>query len=551
MKVLGLDIGTRRVRAVEIETGFGARYEIQDYHEMKIGTDDSPLDVAAKLIAELPKAPDRIVVGIPNNRVTFRTLSIPVKDRKEAEAAIQFTLEDDVPFEPEDMLFDFTVLSRDGKVSTCHVEATLNKHLAALLADLDKHEIDPGFVTSQSWAYRTLLSNKNVNRELFDQPLLLIKMGEDWTDFHLFHKNAPVFNTHMPLGGNSITNAIAEKYELSFEEADHAKVEHGFILSDEQKPKADEDQLTFSAEMEKVFLPLVNQIKQSMLSTRTVTDQMIEKIVITGGPTLMPGLRHYLQEKLGVPVEYLRPMSQTTSTGLSFSEETEAGFGLAIALAMSTVRFEGITPINFRKGAFAKQGESISVDLTHLRAPAISVAVIAVLLIFSNFIHDSVYSKQVSALESNIRNEAKSILGSVDPTTLKKYIQKPSTLKRDVEVAIKKERDKAQLFTTNPHFPLNFIDRVSSVINKSIPVELKEMEIGSAKDAPYSEGDFGETRMKFIIETPSIAGRIRAKLAGVMDNIKVSDPTPTAPIDGEARYEVTISGKPKGSSYER
>src|SRR5688572_223891 len=133
MRVLGLDLGSTSVKAVEIDTSFG-RYEIHDYHEEKITQGSNAFEAAGRLVRGLPKAPDRIVVGLPSGRVTFRNLHVPTKDRKDIQAAVAFELEDDLPFELDESVFDHSILSQGPEGTHLHIAATLRKYVAELLS---------------------------------------------------------------------------------------------------------------------------------------------------------------------------------------------------------------------------------------------------------------------------------------------------------------------------------------------------------------------------------------------------------------------------------
>src|SRR5690348_15120479 len=148
MRILGIDIGTTSVKAVEIDSAFG-RYEIHEYHENPIQPGSSPLETARNLVATLVKKPDRIAAALKSGQVTFRDLQLPTRDKKAIQSTVGFELEDDLPFELDQAVFDYSILSQVGQTTRLHVAATLKKNLEAFLAGLQSVGIDPDLITTE------------------------------------------------------------------------------------------------------------------------------------------------------------------------------------------------------------------------------------------------------------------------------------------------------------------------------------------------------------------------------------------------------------------
>ncbi|HAR42279.1 MAG TPA: hypothetical protein DCS07_06560, partial [Bdellovibrionales bacterium] len=97
MKILGVDIGSKSIKAVELDSSFG-RYEIRDYHEIPLEPGEQTSSALSRLVHALPRRPDRVVTALRTGVVTFRNLDLPAKNKKVLMAAIGFELEDDLPF---------------------------------------------------------------------------------------------------------------------------------------------------------------------------------------------------------------------------------------------------------------------------------------------------------------------------------------------------------------------------------------------------------------------------------------------------------------------
>ncbi|MBC7385216.1 MAG: hypothetical protein H7301_03515, partial [Cryobacterium sp.] len=120
MRILGLDIGSTSVKAVEVDTAFG-RFEIHEYHEVRVNPGESAIGVAGGLVRSLPKSPDRVIVPLRANRVTLRNLKLPTRDKKAIAASVNFEMEDDLPFEADQAASDSVIMSATGNESSVHV----------------------------------------------------------------------------------------------------------------------------------------------------------------------------------------------------------------------------------------------------------------------------------------------------------------------------------------------------------------------------------------------------------------------------------------------
>ena len=128
MRTIGVDIGSRSVKVVELESSFGGRLEVRDHQMAELNPGDDPYLLAARLIDNRPKKADRISVLLRANRSTFRNFLLPTREKKALQSAIVFELEDELPFPLEDAVYDsVTSPSYTGPGSQVHIAAP-SKH---------------------------------------------------------------------------------------------------------------------------------------------------------------------------------------------------------------------------------------------------------------------------------------------------------------------------------------------------------------------------------------------------------------------------------------
>ncbi|MGZ3699264.1 MAG: pilus assembly protein PilM, partial [Bdellovibrionota bacterium] len=179
MRILGLDLGSTSIKAVEIDSAFG-RYDIHDYHELAIPAGADPVELLGNFLHGLPKSPDKVAVALRSGHVTFRNLQLPIRDKKAIQASVGFELEDELPFPLEQAIYDYSVMSQTRAGTYLHVAASLKKHVATSLAFWTAAGADPDVLTTEAWAFRALL-NRTLSVQAQEEPALLAHIGHEKT----------------------------------------------------------------------------------------------------------------------------------------------------------------------------------------------------------------------------------------------------------------------------------------------------------------------------------------------------------------------------------
>ena len=209
MRILGIDVGTASIKAVELDSAFG-RYEIHDYYEHPVEPGADLILALNRLMQALPKQPDRVAIALKTGQVTFRNIRLPTRDRKSIIAGVGFELDDELPFPLESAAYDYSILSQTKQGTHLHVAATLRNHLEGTINAWRTAGIDPDLITTESWAYRTLM-NRVIARTQQEDPVILAHIGHEHTTMHVHWNGAPVLAREIAWGGRDFTDAIAKK----------------------------------------------------------------------------------------------------------------------------------------------------------------------------------------------------------------------------------------------------------------------------------------------------------------------------------------------------
>ena len=108
-KILGIDIGSSRVKVVQVTRGFRVN-QMTGYGSTRLPADADPLQVATalvELISEQNLESDRYLVALPTNETFLRRLSFPFSAERKISQVIGFELEPGLPLPLNAVQIDF------------------------------------------------------------------------------------------------------------------------------------------------------------------------------------------------------------------------------------------------------------------------------------------------------------------------------------------------------------------------------------------------------------------------------------------------------------
>lgn len=546
MRILGLDIGSTSIKAVEVDTAFG-RFEIHEYHEVKVNPGESAIAVAGAMVRSLPKSPDRVVVPLRANRVTLRNLRLPTRDKKAIQSSVAFELEDDLPFETDQAASDFVILGTTGQESQIHVSAALKTMLDDYLGLAVESGVDPDTLTSEACAYRALLRKMPLPETTLERPILVVNIGHERTTIYAQFGGIPLYCREIAWGGRDITVILSNRYGLSMDAAERTKMDNGFVLPLSQLATVSEQQRDFSETVYEALQGLCRDIRQADLSCKNLTGHRPGMIFITGGTSLLPGLPALLSEETKMVCQPLRALSQV-KTGVTYSEETDAKFALAAGAALSFLTSERPFLINFRKGEFAKHGGRADLDLSLFAKPLKTLAASAVILLILLGVESTLYDQRIKDTNAQLEKTVKNFFGSLSPSAVKSYLSNTANLKKNIDAELSKERALVALLAPNPHSPLEFLKDLSTSVSKDVVTDLMKYHVGSSTNAePYASSSISEpsVELEFWVANPQIAEGLQRAISSKIKGYRKSELTE---VEGKAapgaakKYRITING---------
>lgn len=545
MRILGLDIGSSSVKAVELNSAF-RRFEIHDYHEVKFNEETSITDALALLVKGLAKKPDRVCAVLPSSYVTFRNLRLPTRDKRAIQSSLAFELEDELPFDLENSVYDFAIVSQAAGQSQVHVATALKDPFRDWLKAIEAGGLDPQLVTSESWAFRGLL-NRIMTSELREKPVMLVQMGYRRTHLYVQYQGNPVIAREIPWGSWDIDRSIAEKFNVTIEEAE--KTKHGslgIILDD----AAESSQKDVSEAIVSALDELTRELRQVHYATKNLTGRALAHAYVTGGASLLPGMRAALAQVMRIPVEELKVLSTLSNSGVAYTPENDAIYAPAIAAALCLVPQDKIRPINFRKGEFAVKKQEMQLNFSAYRKPLLGLCAVYVCGIASFVAQKSYYESKTEALDAQLERGMQSIFPGISKSATKTYLASPKKLKESIDKEVGSQRELSKLFGSTHKAHLAFLKGLSTQIPRDLVVDMVHFQVGSAPTQPFGADQKHEVEVSFLTKSKDFANRLIQIASRMLDSPIKTGPDESPSLDGKNRgFKITFKGVAKEDSY--
>ncbi|MCA9546361.1 MAG: pilus assembly protein PilM [Myxococcales bacterium] len=416
-KVVGLDLGAHTVKVCELVTafrsfelvGFGSEAVepvAEDQHHFH-----ALAAAARRLLERRGLLNETLMTAMPPAVVSTALLDFPFSQPKKIEQVLPFQLDEAVPFDVEDLVYDYQIVEKSDagpcKVLVAYVkEDTFQLFLAAL-----SHEgLDPKVVSIGPLAWFNL--HDQVVGEAVTAPVAVLDIGHTHSELAIFAGGHPQQARDFIGGGQDITQALAHAFKVPAEQAERGKIAEGRIgvSPASQDTQVDHDvtaearQRLISDACRSALGPVVREVRRSLVAFEQSTGQAVELVYLTGGTSQLRGLTEYLARVLGVHVAPLDPLAASFNRLAGGGAELRPYAGKALALSLRAFSRAHQSQLNFRKGEYIYTG-----DFGFLRGRVISVAVAVLVMIILGALGAKTRERVLQAEYQGLANQASAL----------------------------------------------------------------------------------------------------------------------------------------------
>jgi type IV pilus assembly protein PilM len=324
--VVGLDIGTSGVRAAEFSLGRHRKPALRKFLTLPLPRDairrGVVVDQAAvaqalrALWAEGKFSTKAVVIGIANEGVLVRQMDLDWMPPADFRKALHYQVAEALPVPVDEANLDYHLLE-EVEVTDEH-DGTVRRVNRILLVAAARDVVD-GFVTAAQGAglrvtradllpFALIRAAASFPAE-HQQAEAIVHIGADTTSVVVHSDGRPRFVRMIPsIGSNTITKALQDRYDWSWEEAERSKIALGMhAVPDGEAPGHEHPaQQVITEEANK----LVTEIRATMefFVSSGSGSEALSKVMLSGAGARLTGLPELLADELALPLEWLSPL---------------------------------------------------------------------------------------------------------------------------------------------------------------------------------------------------------------------------------------------------
>jgi type IV pilus assembly protein PilM len=411
-RVIGLDIGSYSIKAVEIINTFNS-YEIVNFHENIVPVlPGIPVSEIAphcmeQLFIENGIKADRIVTAMPGQFISSRVVTLGFSDPRKVKAAILAEIEDAVPFQMEDMVFDHQILSSTAQQTFALAVMTRKKFLASFLDLLKRININPKLVDVDSLAFYNLSTQLGYG---VNDCIAMVDIGHEKTSVCIIKDGVLRMFRSINLGGRYITEFLARDLEKPFHEAQRIKHDCSRILCEGESFEGSDPKDAYAIErMGLACQAISKELGRTFYAFKSWEKTPIHTVYISGGTSVIKGMDRFLEEQLRLEVKRY----DLQHSGLKISDHLvpyTAIIPQSVAIGIRTVSsVKKSSQINLRKGEFAYT-ESYDALIAAFGQGLKIAAVVLVMLVGSYGLKKFIYQKHIDKVREQYRTEFLAIM---------------------------------------------------------------------------------------------------------------------------------------------
>jgi type IV pilus assembly protein PilM len=326
--VLGLDIGSHTIKAVQIERSLRGRslglVAAIELSPKGIASEDKLEEIKVAALRKIIRLVDtrytKIVTSLGGSSVVVRHMKLPLLSKKKLFSSIQWEVRRHVPFK-EQTVVDSQILSTDKKNRQMDVlvAAATKEKMDVLIGVLSKADVKPNIVDIDALAVTNSVLGANNMRD--GETLVILDIGDGSTTLNTFCNSAPFFSRVISIGGSRFTKGLQGMLQVGYQEAEAIK-------------KGEDPAINPLELIKDIVDGLIEEIRQSLMYNKRQTGRgVFDKIILTGGSASFKGLSPYMAEQLEIPVEVFDPLKKLRVDGQVFPAAQLETFAPQLTLA--------------------------------------------------------------------------------------------------------------------------------------------------------------------------------------------------------------------------
>ncbi|MFG0283462.1 MAG: type IV pilus assembly protein PilM [Phycisphaerales bacterium JB039] len=329
----GIEVGAGAIKALKL-VARGDRLEVAEFavipHKKVLSTPDLDQDDAVRvalgaLVGHYDLSGATVAMSVPGHSAFARFAKLPPVEPRKIPQIVRFEAQQQIPFPLEEVEWDYqTFQSPRSPDVEAGIFAITKQRINERLAVYQDAGITPNIITlSPVAAYNALAYDLSFSE---DTPgAIILDIGATSTDL-IVAEAGRVWIRTFPIGGHNFTQALVEKFNLSYLKA--------------EKLKRDVEQSKHSKHilqaLRPVFSDLAQDVQRSIGYYQSLhPDANLTRLIGLGSTFNLPGLRRYLKQQLQMNVYRIEGFKQLSVEGPEGAGFEAASINLATAYGLA------------------------------------------------------------------------------------------------------------------------------------------------------------------------------------------------------------------------
>lgn len=310
--LVGLDIGSSSVKAVELGKK-GANLQLLNLGFENLQTDtivdgqimelNNVSNVIAHIFSEHQIRTNRVVAGVSGHSVIVKNIVLPQMSSEELQESFSWHAEEHIPFDIADVNLDYELTGKSSETLHVLMAACKSDKIANVKQAIQLAGKQPVIIDVDAFALQNCYELNY--RPRAGEIVALLNIGAATMNINILNGSRSVFARDASVGGSQYTSLLQKELGLSFEQAEGVK--RGMPLPEGVEPRP------IQPIIETVSETLALEMKKTVDFYRATAQDgegTIQKILIAGGGSKLPGLADFLGRRFDIAVEVFDPFRQ-------------------------------------------------------------------------------------------------------------------------------------------------------------------------------------------------------------------------------------------------
>lgn len=339
----GIELGSGAIKALKLGVKPDGNVEVLDFaiipHKKVLSTPDIDPDDAMRvaigqLVSQYDLVSAPIAISVPGHQAFARFAKLPPVEPKKVPDIVKFEAVQQIPFPLDEVEWDYqTFMSPDSPEIEVGIFAITKQRIERELTLFRDVGLSPDAISvAPVSAYNALAYDLQFTEKT--PGTVIMDVGTTSTDL-IIADAGRVWMRTFPIGGHHFTEALVEKFKLTYAKAERLKRE---------AERSKHSRHVFQA-MRGVFADLAQETQRSIGYYNSLhPDAKLQRVIGVGSTFRLPGLRRFLKQQLQLDVYRIDDFKRLSLDGPRAGEfgalavEMTVAYGLALqGLGMPTI----------------------------------------------------------------------------------------------------------------------------------------------------------------------------------------------------------------------